>query len=490
MKEVHYVALLLLVTLISVYGKFLVLGPDDPVVTTAGEDALLECQVVPDISVRNMVVKWLKSGLDSPVHVYRNGKDDTVAQHRDHRGRTELFKDELTKGNISLRIKNTTVFDQGGYTCSVDDKTDSETFTLRLEVLGFGCEPWIQMKGYVKNGIELVCKSNGWFPEPEIQWINEDGHNLIQSEARSQQDSKGLVDVQRNIVITRESKNKLTCRIRNGQLNTEQGVTVRISDDMFPTVPDWLVPLLISICLLIVAISALIYWNVKQNPWIEELKLRKSIIELGQWKPLVESEWKRICECEAPVTFDPNTAHPNLLLSEDLRNVRFTGKRQQLPDNPERFDSCPCVLGSEGFTSGKHSWEVEVGNKTEWDVGVAKESSNRKGQIYLSPDNGYWALRLIEGNKYKACEKSPKLLELSVKPRKIRVCLDYEGGKVSFYNSDNKSHIYTFTATFTEKLYPFFCPGTTDGGKNTEPLTICPRTVTIQEDEGFIPSSK
>ncbi|XP_041069337.1 butyrophilin subfamily 3 member A2-like isoform X5 [Carcharodon carcharias] len=322
MKEVHYVVLLLLVTLISVYGKFLVLGPDDPVVATAGEDALLECQLVPDISVRNMVVKWLKSGLDSPVHVYRNGKDDIVAQHRDYRGRTELFKDELTKGNISLRIKNTTVFDEGGYTCFVDDKTKSETFTLTLEVVGFGCEPWIQMKGYVKNGIELVCKSNGWFPEPVIQWINEDGHNLIQSEAQYQKDSKGLVNVQRNIVITRESKNKLTCRIRNGQLNTEQDVTVRISDDMFPAVPDWLVPLLISICLLIVAISALIYWNVKQNPRIEELELWKSIVELGQWKPLVGSEWKRICECEGPDQSLERGLQRSSLLSEVVAIVR------------------------------------------------------------------------------------------------------------------------------------------------------------------------
>ncbi|XP_041069574.1 nuclear factor 7, brain-like isoform X3 [Carcharodon carcharias] len=192
----------------------------------------------------------------------------------------------------------------------------------------------------------------------------------------------------------------------------------------------------------------------------------------------------------APVTFDPNTAHPELLLSEDLRNVRDTGKRQQLPDNPERFDPYLDVLGSEGFTSGKHSWEVEVGNKTEWTVGVAKESINRKGETYLNPGDGYWTTFLREGNKYWAGEESWKLLELSVKPRKIRVCLDYEGGKVSFYNSDNKSHIYTFTATFTEKLYPYFSPENTDGGENTEPLKICPRTVTIQEDEGFIPSSK
>jgi len=170
--------------------------------------------------------------------------------------------------------------------------------------------------------------------------------------------------------------------------------------------------------------------------------------------------------------------------------VRYTGKRQQIPDNLERFDFCACVLGSEGFTSGKHSWEVEVGNKTQWDVGVAKESINRKGQIYLTPGNGYWAIALREGNEYWAGEKPWKCLDLSVKPRKIRVCLDYERGKVSFYISDNKFHIYTFIGTFTEKLYPYFSPWFIDWGKNTEPLKLCPRTVTVQEDEGFIPSSK
>ncbi|XP_078073390.1 butyrophilin subfamily 1 member A1-like isoform X2 [Mustelus asterias] len=472
MREVQHIVLLLFMILVSVHGKFIVLGPDYPVVTAAGEDALLECQLVPDLSVRNMAVRWMKSGLAAPVHVYRNGGDDLIVQHSDYRGRTELFKDELTKGNISLRIKNTTVFDQGEYTCLVDDQTDSERFTVGLEVVGFGCEPWIQMKGYVDNGIELVCKSNGWFPEPEIQWTSEDEHNVIQSETSYQQDSRGLVDVQSNIVITRESTNRLKCRLHNRELKTEQEVSIKISGDIFPGVPVWLVPLLTTICLLIVAISALIYWSVKQQPYIKELELRKFIVEL------------------APVTFDPNTAHPDLLLSEDLSTVRDTGKRQQLPDNPERFDPCVFVLGSEGFTSGKHSWEVEVGNKTEWDVGVAKESVNRKGDIDLNPDNGFWAMSLEEGNEYWACEESWKRLDLSVNPRKIRVCLDYEGGKVSFYNSDNKSHIYTFTGTFTEKLYPYFYPGITDGGKNTEPLKICPRTVTIQEDEGFIPSSK
>ncbi|GCB64187.1 hypothetical protein scyTo_0013297 [Scyliorhinus torazame] len=242
--------------------------------------------------------------------------------------------------------------------------------------------------------------------------------------------------------------------------------------------------------------------HIQKFPDLQE-RLKRTLPEPQKVYPLINvgkyigslqyRVWKKMLTVinTAPVTFDPNTAHPKLLVAEDLSAVRYTRKRQQVPSNPGRFDPCACVLGSEGFTSGKHSWEVEVGNKTDWDLGVAKESVNRKGEITaLNPDNGYWTMILREGNKCWACEKSLKPRQLSVQPRKIRVCLDYEGGKVSFYNSDNKSHIYTFTGTFTEKLYPYFCPCNTDGGKNTEPLKICPQIVTIQEDGSFIPASK
>ncbi|KAJ8245177.1 hypothetical protein GJAV_G00274250 [Gymnothorax javanicus] len=188
--------------------------------------------------------------------------------------------------------------------------------------------------------------------------------------------------------------------------------------------------------------------------------------------------WEKMLEMVqyTPVTLDPNTARAWLSLSDDLTTVRDTGIEQKYPDNPERFDRCVNVLGSEGFTSGKHSWEVKVGNKTAWDVGVMKESSNRKGEIRCSPKRGYWVLRLREDKGYRAAGAAA--LKLKRKPQSIRVQLDYDRGEVSFFNSSDMSLIYTFKDTFTERVFPFFSPCVKEDG-NEGPLQICPVKVSV-----------
>ncbi len=175
------------------------------------------------------------------------------------------------------------------------------------------------------------------------------------------------------------------------------------------------------------------------------------------------------------VTLDPDTANPYLILSDDGKQVRCGDIRQKLPDKPERFDYYPDILGKQGFSSGRFYCEVQVMGKTDWDLGVARESINRKGKITASPSNGYWTLILRNGNEYIACAGPSVSLSLRVKLQRVGVLVDYEEGLVSFYDVESSSHIYSFTGqSFTEKLYPYFCPCNNDGGKNSRPLIITP----------------
>ncbi|NXF49344.1 TRI39 ligase, partial [Oceanites oceanicus] len=174
------------------------------------------------------------------------------------------------------------------------------------------------------------------------------------------------------------------------------------------------------------------------------------------------------------VTLDPETAHPELTLSEDRKSVRRGSKKLLLSffDNPKRFGTSPVVLGSQVFFSGRCYWEVQVGDKPEWGLGLCRESASRKGIVLFSPNNGYWVLRLQNGGNYEALTSPISPLTLSVRPRRIGIFLDYEAGEISFYNVSDRSHIYTFTDKFSGNLRPFFFLGAFLGGRNAEPLVI------------------
>ncbi|CAM5157056.1 unnamed protein product, partial [Eretmochelys imbricata] len=159
------------------------------------------------------------------------------------------------------------------------------------------------------------------------------------------------------------------------------------------------------------------------------------------------------------VILDPDTAPPRLILSEDQKSVKWGDTRQHLPNNPERLDSWACVLGSEGFTSGIYYWDVEVGDRGFWAVGVARESVRRKGEVSFNPEVGIWAVQWL--GLFQALTSPATILPLSQVPRRIQVCLDGEWGQVTFFDADNKAPIFTFPLASIpgERIYPWLWVG-------------------------------
>ncbi|XP_075947751.1 E3 ubiquitin-protein ligase TRIM21-like [Anarhichas minor] len=220
--------------------------------------------------------------------------------------------------------------------------------------------------------------------------------------------------------------------------------------------------------------------KVSVPPASYEGTVRRAVAQLEETlskeiKKLLEAELKRVQKFAVDVTLDPDTANLKLILSADGKQVH-TGKVQQLrPNNPERFSPTLCVLGTQSFSSENFYYEVQVKIKSGWELGVARESINRKGQISLSPQNGSWTICLRNGNEYEALDDPSVSLSLKSQPQKVGVFVVYEEGLVSFYDVDAAALIYSFTGcSFKENLFPYFSPGPNPGVKNSAPLIISP----------------
>ncbi|ROI15987.1 Zinc finger protein RFP [Anabarilius grahami] len=215
--------------------------------------------------------------------------------------------------------------------------------------------------------------------------------------------------------------------------------------------------------------------SMKTDECLETLRRALTQLKDSLQEKLTQNELKWMQQYAVDVTLDPDTAHPNLILSDDGKQVKCGDIWQDLPDKPERFEKYGVVLGKERFSSGRFYFEVQVKGNPEWALGVASESINRKGKLKLSPNNGCWSVILRKENEYSACASPYVSLCLRVKPQQVSVFVDYEEGLVSFYDVESSSHIYSYTGqSFTGNLYPFFSPEPNDKGKNSSPLIITP----------------
>ncbi|KAJ1068838.1 hypothetical protein K5549_018707, partial [Capra hircus] len=183
---------------------------------------------------------------------------------------------------------------------------------------------------------------------------------------------------------------------------------------------------------------------------------------------LLFADWRKEEFQTVKLTLDAATAHPALFLSEEGRRVTWQEPCQELPSSPERFVSIPCVLGQLYVSSGRYFWEVEVQDAHSWDLGVCRNNVARTGRVTMSPQNGFWVIRLYDG-EYWGLTSPETSLTLKEKPCRVGVFLDYEAGDVSFYNMTDESHICTFSKqAFYGGLRPLFRLWSSDSG----PLVI------------------
>nr|XP_028703602.1 butyrophilin subfamily 2 member A1-like isoform X3 [Macaca mulatta] len=414
------ILLLLLLRLCAlVSAQFTVVGPTDPILAKVGENTMLRCHLSPEKNAEDMEVRWFRSQFSPAVFVYKGGRERTEEQMEEYRGRTTFVSKDISRGSVALIIHNVTAQENGTYRCYFQEGRSYDEAILHLMVAGLGSKPLVEMRGHEDGGIRLECISRGWYPKPLTVWRDPYGGIVPALKEVVTPDTDGLFMVTTAVIIRDKSMRNMSCSISDTLLGQKKESVIFIPEQLQ-----------------------------------EELRWRRTVLHA------------------VDVVLDPDTAHPDLLLSEDRRSVRRCPLRhlgESVPDNPERFHSEPCVLGRESFASGKHYWEVEVENVIEWTVGVCRDSVERKEEVLLRPRNGFWTLEMCKG-QYRALSSPKRILPLKESLCRVGVFLDYEAGDVSFYNMRDRSHIYTCPRlAFSVPVRPFFRIGSDDS-----PIFICP----------------
>ncbi|KAG7330442.1 hypothetical protein KOW79_006664 [Hemibagrus wyckioides] len=193
-----------------------VVGAEATLVAVAGEDLVLPCFIKPNTSAVDMRIQWGKVNVeDSLVYLYRDQKDRNEKQAQSYRGRTTLFKEKLQEGNASLKLSDLRVSDEGTYKCFVEDKSWSDHITVKVIVEVPGSHPLIKMESYDHSGgINLVCESSGWNPEPEVLWLNVEGVTLPAEDTQIHKDSEGFSVKSHITVYDRSDSNRFYCRFQ------------------------------------------------------------------------------------------------------------------------------------------------------------------------------------------------------------------------------------------------------------------------------------
>ncbi|XP_059571133.1 butyrophilin subfamily 1 member A1 isoform X3 [Alligator mississippiensis] len=244
-------------------AQFRVTGPAQPIIVSVGEAAVLPCCLSPRMNAEDMEVRWFRSWFSPYVHLYRHRRDQYAQQMPEYQRRTWLIKDDITSGSVFLIICSVRPSDHGQYKCSFQSGSSYEEALLDLQVTAMGSGPHISADGYQDGGIQVGCRSAGWYPEPKAHWRDHRGQLLPTTFEEISMDTDGLFHTEISIIIMEESNRKVTCCVRNPLLNQEKTATVDIADHFFTRVSPTVVALavILGILVFVIVLGGFCLWR-------------------------------------------------------------------------------------------------------------------------------------------------------------------------------------------------------------------------------------
>lgn len=241
-----------------VIGAFQVQGPHEPLVAMLGGEAELPCFLSPPQSIKNMQISWTRSLPSQVVHLYEDGRDKPEEAMAEYLGRTELVKNVMHKGIVVLKILNVQPSDNGPYRCAIQHGSFYNDTVIELKVAALGSHPQFHVEVTESRQMQVVCKSEGWFPQPKVQWMDSEGRDIPAESETNTQDKNGLFHVTTSLLLREASQKNLTCSVWNPVLNQKE--EEQLSTAVVEPINTTVIPVVTSVAaLLIMLISIGLY---------------------------------------------------------------------------------------------------------------------------------------------------------------------------------------------------------------------------------------
>eukprot|EP00073_Rattus_norvegicus_P036502 XP_008762188.2 PREDICTED: selection and upkeep of intraepithelial T-cells protein 2-like isoform X1 [Rattus norvegicus] len=247
----HCVVLSLLQMVAVSSEQFIVNGLQSPVLVPLGGNLELSCQLSPPQQAKHMEIRWFRNRYTEPIYLYRNGKDllgETISKYVE---RTELVKDDIGRGRVTLRIFKVTADDDGSYHCFFKDDKFYEEHIILVNVVATSSDIQILMHAPNTKGVMLECHSRGWFPEPHMEWRDSNGVLIPATSKSHSQDENKIFTMKTSLLIEAKSHWNVTCYIQNPVTHQEESISVVLPGELFSWKIIWIMILSILSILLI-----------------------------------------------------------------------------------------------------------------------------------------------------------------------------------------------------------------------------------------------